>query len=232
MITRLEKESKYKKLIFTSLLITIVFLQMSFADKRIGADVSPYSKNDQNTIVELAISGQSSWPIENVQRKGLFSILGQYPHELIGNQHLFVNQPVNISYTPQINKKVYDANTGRGLPTLEPFIVDSNFNSLDYSASFPNPNELSLQLNSRYVGFSIIQISHSKNFVLLVNGEKRNFEKTDENFIGLKLNSDDEQIRLIYQPKLASYQLALSSLAWVLIFAGAIKSQQNLRKVP
>lgn len=232
MITRLEKESKYKKLIFTSLLITIVFLQMSFADKRIGADVSPYSKNDQNTIVELAISGQSSWPIENVQRKGLFSILGQYPHELIGNQHLFVNQPVNISYTPQINKKVYDANTGRGLPTLEPFIVDSNFNSLDYSASFPNPNELSLQLNSRYVGFSNIQISHSKNFVLLVNGEKRNFEKTDENFIGLKLNVDDEQIRLIYQPKMGSYQLALSALAWMSIFAGVIKSRQNLRKVP
>ena len=210
-----------------TILFLIAFGQMILADKRVGSSQSPFSKIEQKQILDLAIAGQATWPINNVSREGLFSVLGQYPNQLVGNQHLYLNKPVNISYTPQMNPRVLDANTGRGLPTLEPFIVDQSFNSLDYLASLTSPNELNLKLNEFVKENAIIQITYSRNFKVFVNGQQREIYSTDENFIGLNLDSSDKYISIQYSPFLPLGQLLISSISWIFIFSGAIIVQKR-----
>lgn len=210
------------KIAASVIIFFIAFGQMVLADKRVGPSHIPYSDTEQKQILNLAIAGQATWPINNASREGLFSVLGQYPNQLVGNQHLYLNQPVNISYTPQMNPRVLDANTGRGLPTLEPFLVDQSFNSLDYSATFTSPNELNLELNDSVNKNAIIQITYSRNFKVFVNGEQREIYSTDENFIGLNLDSNDKYISIKYSPFLPLGQLLTSLISWILILSGAI----------
>jgi uncharacterized membrane protein YfhO len=192
---------------------------MTLADRRVGT-AQPFSTSEQSDLANLAVAGKATWPIYQVQREGVFSVLGSYPNELVANQHLYFNQPVAISYTPSMNKRVLDANLSRGLQTLRPFLVNTNFESLNYDATFLSPNKVKFDLALKDKTQAIIQLTYSKNFVITVDGQIRPIGKTSDDFMTVLLADTDSELILEYKPKFQFLQLLLVVLSWLSIGFG------------
>ena len=204
---------------FLICLILITIFQMTLADKRVGT-IQEFTESEQAQVLNLAVSSKGQWPIINPSREGVFSVLGSYPNELVANQHLYFNQPVAISYTPHMNKKVLDANLSRGLQTLRPFLVNTNFEDLNYNATFLNPNKVKFDLDLKDKTQTIIQITYSKNFAATVDGKILPIDKTSDDFMSVLLTDTDRELVLEYKPKFQFLQLLLVVLSWLSIGFG------------
>jgi hypothetical protein len=216
-VSGLPRYSSHYLLIF---MVLITIFQMTLADKRVGT-IQEFTKSEQTDVVNLAVSGKGKWPISNPIREGVFSVLGSYPNELVANQHLYFNQPVAISYTPSMNKRVLDANLSRGLQTLRPFLVNTDFESLNYNATFSNPNKINFNFKIDDPTAAIIQITYSKNFVAVVDGEIRALSRTSDDFMSILLTKSDKELVLEYKPKFKSLQLLIVMFAWLSILLGS-----------
>lgn len=217
-----QKDHKFPSHLLSVLLVSLVvtsFAQMTLADRRVGT-AQPFSTSEQSDLANLAVAGKATWPIYQVQREGVFSVLGSYPNELVANQHLYFNQPVAISYTPSMNKRVLDANLSRGLQTLRPFLVNTNFESLNYDATFLSPNKVKFDLALKDKTQAIIQLTYSKNFVITVDGQIRPIGKTSDDFMTVLLADTDSELILEYKPKFQFLQLLLVVLSWLSIGFG------------
>ncbi len=208
-------------------LVVTSFAQMALADRRVGT-VQPFEKALQTDIAKLAVAGQASWPIDSVKREGVFSVLGTYPNAPIANQHLYLNVPVVNSYTPSMNKRVLKATVSRGLEALEPFLVNQDFESLEYQTTFLNPNMIRFNILISEKTHAQIQIPYSKNFVAIVDGEFRELDKTSEDYMSVLLTKSDRELVLEYKPKFSWLQLIVVFISWFTIVLGAVYSHYKI----
>ncbi len=224
--TRVEVPSRILAICLASLVMTS-FVQMIWADRRVGT-IQPFEQSLQTDIAKLAVAGQASWPIDSVTREGVFSVLGTYPNAPVANQQLYLNVPVVNSYTPAMNRHFLGATVSRGLQAMEPFLVNEDFEALENTTTFINPNKIRFDMVINEKTQAYIQIPYSKNFIAIVDGEFRELDKASEDYMSVLLTKSDRELVLEYKPKFSWLQLIVVFISWSTIVFGAVYSHYKI----